>query len=60
MSTRKCRTCLLCPRKAAPGSDVCTACYWQEFSKIEHARICAIRSAFRGAKLRAEREQERR
>ena len=56
MSTRKCRTCLLCPRKAAPGCWTCDECS----RKSIKARISAIRSAFRGAKLRAEREQERR
>jgi hypothetical protein len=48
------KTCLLCPNKAAPGSYVCTACFYQQYPPIK-ARICTTRSAKRGAKLRAER-----
>ena len=37
---RKHATCLLCRcRKAAPGSNVCTACYWQQYPPIK-ARVC--------------------
>jgi hypothetical protein len=54
---RKPPTCLLCPRKAAPGSSVCTACYWQQYPKLTHVRICGTkrRKRARVAKLRAER-----
>jgi hypothetical protein len=34
------RTCLLCPRKAAPGSSVCTACYYQEYHELKAVRVC--------------------
>jgi hypothetical protein len=51
VSWRRCSLGLYALGPAVP------ACYWQEFSKIEHARICTTRSAKRVAKLRAEREQ---
>jgi hypothetical protein len=45
-------TCLLCPRKAAPGSAVCSACFFSHFPKISAPRICAnaISSSLFGAK----------
>jgi len=48
----KMTTCLLCQRKAAPGSAVCSACFFSQFPKLSTPRICAdgIAASLFGAK----------
>ena len=61
MTRRKPRRCLLCPRKAAPGSNVCTACYYQQYPRLEAVRVCGKdkREPVTRAELRRLKERHR-